>query len=1364
MSTVLDRPTLDDLYAISQANLKSVQRPTVLCKFYTDSIGLLYDTGAQISALSSHIFNSLPPQCKIKQLTVPFQPTCASGAALKVVGCYMIQMQVLNRQINHPFFICENLHIDGILGVDLAKRHNLSYNASTGSVFFQDKLHATPAHLAKEIYLPKNSKTLVPINLAQSGLQVLSVSVDDVPQLFPDELLVDSQHNKCYIYLTNIGQHPMKLPRGTKIGVSSSVHNDELLPWNEGELNSVAHTSPIISNPPPVKKVKLTQERKQRIIAHAKLDHLSPQVREKYLNLLLKFHDIISVNEFEISRCRKGRHAIPLKSEAEACYVPQFPLPQIHKDEILRQVKNLLQLGLIRSCESNFNSPLFLVKKKSQDGKTKYRIVQDLRRLNHSTSPSQMKIPLLSECMDRIAAKQPKLFSSIDLRHGFHQVELDPKDQHKTAFWIEGLGQMCWVVASQGLTGMPFTFQRIIERCFRQQIAANEILVYLDDILGYAKDHNEMLRILEHSFSILRDAGLSVHLQKCEFGVEKLVYLGFELDGQGYRPDPAKTKAILECPPPSSLKGVRAFIGMMQFYRSHFSNFSQLIKPLSQLTSNKANWSGGQLPPNALAAFEKCRKFISKRPILAYPDFNLTFHLYVDGSVGELNNDLTGGLSAMLVQFPNNDKTQPPRILGFASKTLLPHERNYSAFLIENAAAVFGVEHFTRYLLGQKWVLHTDHKPLCNLNSSQKRTLERFREILANYDFDLEYMKGTSMPSDFLSRYIHNKPAVNSVLTAIPKPISSTTPFSIDPAVLKQQQNDDPFISSIKEFIHSKSLPNSQPLKSLTKKFGPSCFLKNGLVMRQLIRPHRPDKQVLLAPGHIHASLIAEAHGSIYAGHHGEMKTTEKILEGWWWPSLFRDVADFLQNDCTTCATIAPKDSKSNTYLQPLEAVHIFERLQIDLYGPLHTDNGKKFILVIIDAATKYAEFVPIPSKEPDQVAEALFNRWFMRFGLPRVLLSDKGREFDSKLIKALCKNLSIDQRFISTQHPRCNSQCELVMKKVTKYLKSMTYERPLDWERHVPALQFSWNTSVSSATKASPFSLLFGVDARNPINDLALTTRTFYGSDHQTDLMKRLQLARKIALDNNASYRADYKKKFDAKVTPIQWQEGMLVFLHSPESQKVNRKVSIPWVGPYVILTVINHHNVVIQHLETRRTKVVNVNRLKPYNMETKNLSADAKMQSQGRDAEHAEKLPATTAKELRNSESAQSGPTFADFFTKEVQILNPSALETHRPIPIKQEGNSPSTSETSENPIETTENEGTSDIIAGPSSSKAQSPWQKFKQSVPSMSDIGAELAQPLRMTRKTAKDLDVIIPDQPLHNRGLEYLLKPPKEKKK
>ena len=243
-----------------------------------------------------------------------------------------------------------------------------------------------------------------------------------------------------------------------------------------------------------------------------------------------------------------------------------------------------------------------------------------------------------------------------------------------------------------------------------------------------------------------------INLEKCEFGVDKLTYLGFEMDKTGYRPDPRKMESIKNMKMPETLKGIRGLLGFSGFYRHLIPRFSQLVRPLTYLTTKAAKYTGGPMPKEAIEVFKKLQDIFTSRPFLAFPDFSLDFHLYVDASLGSVDDPKSGGLAGCLVQFENNDISKPPKPIGFCSRSLQSFEKNYTVSMIETLGICFSISYFEKYLR-KKFYVHSDHRPLSCCKTIHKRTISRFREILANYDFEIIYEKGETMVADFPSRH-----------------------------------------------------------------------------------------------------------------------------------------------------------------------------------------------------------------------------------------------------------------------------------------------------------------------------------------------------------------------------------------------------------------------------------------------------------------------------------------------------------------------------------------------------------------------------------------------------------------------------------
>ena len=1295
------------------------KRPIVKCTVSNESISLLYDSGAQVSVLSSNILKRFPKAC-YSRCPSPnvVRASCASGAPLDIVGRYLVKMSILGKPLQHEFLVCRNLRSNGLIGIDLIQKYSLSYSSVSRKVFF-DTNEPVVARTKQRTFIPAGARVKTTVRIdgpILSENQILLIGVPNEQRIAPGEVLISADDQKlATIFLSNVGERAVELPRGVEIGLIEAAQ--EVRPWDKDKSPSVSRTCPILEAKPKTASSQPSAERKKRILELLNLDHLPEALQVKYRALVMRFHEVFSCSEFDIGKCSIGMHKIPLKNENSAIFRKQFSLPHHQQLEVNRQLREWLSLALVRRTESEFNSPLFAVRKKTREGEPqKWRIVQDFRDLNNETEKSNIRLPEVEESILSMCQDKPEVFSAIDLRSGFWNVPIHPDDQDKTAFFVKNQGQFAWTRAPQGLAYLPASFQRIMTRLFKSQLERNVSVIYLDDVLNFASNHTEMLAILEESFQLLLNAGFKINLEKTTLGAPRLTYLGFEVDKYGYRPDSTKTQAILKSPVPQTLKAVRAWIGMCNFYRKHIRDFSRVIQPLTALTGGGRVWSGGELPATALRAFNEIKSRLCDRPILSYPDFNKQFFLFVDGSLGKIGEDLSGGLGAMLVQYDDESKLEGPHCIGYASRTLLKSEKNYSSYLIESLAACFGVEKFDKFLLGQKFVLYSDHKPLLKVGTANHtRTHERLKEILAQYVFELRHYPGALMPADLLSRFTQPTDSVETVHLTTLGGILGAGKIEERLAKFQREQMEDPFVAELMCFVKTKKYNDKGNFKNLAKRYGPSCFLRQGVLYIDLNRPGFMNQQCLVLPAMHHASVIAEAHGSKIAGHAKQFKTEERVVASYWWPSFRQDISDFIQ-DCAICNRLKPLSGKNAPFLQPLEAATILnERIHLDLYGPLRSNEGKQWVLVIIDSFSKFAAFAAISSKEPEQVADALFKNWVAVFGLPSCIVTDRGTEFRNKLMKNLTEEMGVEMRFCSTQQPRTNGQCEMMMKKIRSYLSSMCQDRPLDWAPFLPSCQLSWNSSVNKATKASPFSLLFGLEARSPMNSLSLDARPFYSDDYQAELMKRLQIARKLARDNNMKYRSDYKDYHDSKNgNPYNWVEGQMVWLHSPELVKVNPKIVSPYVGPFVILSVVSDHNVLIQHLQSKRTKMVNVRRLRPYNVETKNL---------GRQSAEDVLNPIKESSLNSSGEEQSSNPEYLEIEGfPDVEILNPLDPPP-QPIPVKVEQDS---------------------VPESPPRHEA-SPGQFIRaRQLPSPSDIGGAMARPFqKLTRTKAKQASVLLP---------------------
>ena len=292
---------------------------------------------------------------------------------------------------------------------------------------------------------------------------------------------------------------------------------------------------------------------------------------------LHKYLSVFSKKESERMPVRKPwDHAIELKEG----FVPRkgrnIPLSPQEQEEVKEFVTDQLQKGYIRPSKSPQTAPVFFVPKK--DGRK--RMVQDYRYLNEWTVKNNYPIPLISEIIDKV--KDARLFTKLDLRWGYNNVRIKEGDQWKAAFTCY-MGSFEPEVMYFGLCNSPATFQNMMNDILGDLPC---VVVYIDDILIFTLTDNEdeHLRIVEEVLKRLEQHDLYAKPEKCVFLAKEVDFLGMVVGGGKVRMDQEKVEAILNWPTPVRVKGVRAFIGLANFYRRFIKDFSKIARPLHDLT------------------------------------------------------------------------------------------------------------------------------------------------------------------------------------------------------------------------------------------------------------------------------------------------------------------------------------------------------------------------------------------------------------------------------------------------------------------------------------------------------------------------------------------------------------------------------------------------------------------------------------------------------------------------------------------------------------------------------------------------------------------------------------------------------------
>jgi hypothetical protein len=466
------------------------------------------------------------------------------------------------------------------------------------------------------------------------------------------------------------------------------------------------------------------------------LTHLSENVRKKFTKFCGTYNDIFHLGE-PLTSTSVITHEVILEKDTAPINVKQYRLPHHLKEEIDKQIQEMLSENIIKPSFSSFNSPALLVKKKQNDPSEKpsYRLVIDFRKINEKTVAGTFPMPDIQTILDQLG--NSTVFSTIDMSAGFWQIKMDEKSSHITSFSC-GTKKYEFLRMPFGLKGAPSTFNKLISVVLD---SLDFCFGFLDDIICYSENEEKHYIHLEEVFKRLRFYGLKLKAKKCNFFKENLIYLGHEISKAGVKPDQRLVDSVQKFPIPRTNKQIKSFLGMSGYYRKFICNYANLALPLTKQLGKDEVFKWTSEMENS---FNALKERLVTRPILIYPDFSKEFHVITDASKYYVG--------AVLAQ--NRDSKEKP--IAYASRKLGKAEINYSTIEKECLAVVWAVRLFRSYLLGKKFLVFSDAKALTwifNVKDVGSRLL-KFRLKLAEFDYEIKYIPGKlNVVADTLSRY-----------------------------------------------------------------------------------------------------------------------------------------------------------------------------------------------------------------------------------------------------------------------------------------------------------------------------------------------------------------------------------------------------------------------------------------------------------------------------------------------------------------------------------------------------------------------------------------------------------------------------------
>jgi predicted DNA-binding protein (UPF0278 family) len=457
-------------------------------------------------------------------------------------------------------------------------------------------------------------------------------------------------------------------------------------------------------------------------------DELTNEQKKQVRILLEQYKDIFTERP---GTTTLEEHVVETKIEAPI-RVGSYSMPYAKRVEINREVEEMLALDVIEEARSDYNSPIVMVKKK--DGSNRFCV--DFRKLNAVTKFNNEPMANVEDILAKL--KDDKFFSKIDLAKGYWQIPVRKDCRHLTAFSTDK-GSYQFKKMPFGMVNSGATFNRMMRKLLND---CENMDNYVDDILGHTQHWEAHIETLRQVFRKIREARLTIRPTKCFIGFFNIGFTGYTVGNGVLQMEEDKVQKIKEACVPRTKKQVRSFLGLASYYRKFIPMFAETAAALTDLTKkgrpHAVKWTAVEDK-----AFNTIKNQLTKEPILRLPDFSKEFVLQTDAS------DVGVG-AALLQQY--EDELFP---VAFASKKLLPRERNYSVTERECLAIIFGIRHFQKYLYGKEFVIQTDHSALtyiqrCKLENGR---LMRWALFLQSYRFRMEAIKGSAnRVADYLSR------------------------------------------------------------------------------------------------------------------------------------------------------------------------------------------------------------------------------------------------------------------------------------------------------------------------------------------------------------------------------------------------------------------------------------------------------------------------------------------------------------------------------------------------------------------------------------------------------------------------------------
>lgn len=873
----------------------------------------------------------------------------------------------------------------------------------------------------------------------------------------------------------------------------------------------------------------LTDSSKDNILLinseNIRCDLEDPDIKLKLKSLLEEYADCFSSSTKELGCTDKIKMEIKLTSEKPVCYRP-YRMSMPEKAIVRDKIQDLLENNIIRESNSPYSSPIILVKKKNGD----YRLCVDFRKLNNVTVKDKYPLPIIEEQVEKLGGKQ--IFTSLDMSQGFYQIPLQKESIAKTGF-ITPEGHYEFLRMPFGLANSPSVYQRLMDKILGP-LRFDNVLPYMDDLLIASNNEDEALNTLRTVLDIIRDAKLTLNLDKCRFLQKEIQYLGYDISSNGIRPGQKKIDAVTKFKEPSNVHELRMFLGLTSYFRKFVRSYAIIAHDLYKLLKKNEPWVWSQSHQDA---FNTLKKILTTRPVLALYDHTAETEVHTDAS--------SKGLAGILLQRSNNQM----RPVAYFSRKTSREESVYHSYELEALAVVESLKRFRIYLAGIEFKVVTDCSAV--RETFEKRDLlpriARWWLSIQEYNFNVIHRPGsTHKHVDALSRTPLDEPNKSEVLVL----------DLLDWVVCIQNQDSKLQVirDKLENHVNDPDVQNNYVLKD-----------------NKVYRKCTNNQLRLVVPKYSRWNIMRRYHDDI--GHPGLKRCETLIKESLWFPKMTRFVRKYV-NSCLDCAYKRGQYGKLEGQLHPIEKItEPLHTLHIDHAGPFcKSRKGSSYLFVVVDSFTKFVWAKACRTTKTAEVIEKL-NEIFCMFGYPKRIISDSGTAFTSKTFKEFCVKNQIKHVKNAVASPRSNGQVERFNRTLIEAINKSTKEER-DWDICLGKVTWGINNTINSTTGFTAYKLMFQASRSLLQGIVENTMETEQTARDNYDQAKRNIENKAVAM----------KKRFDSKRRkPTQYQVKDLVLWNKSEAatKDVRRKLKEKYSGPYKITKCLGNDRYIITALK---------------------------------------------------------------------------------------------------------------------------------------------------------------------------------------